>query len=106
MAGENSKASSEDSKRPTSWNIYKTIIDYHQLPNLGAILKGDLVSKIRNVIGLKDIINCECNCNSATKLKGKYAYGYECRACCVVDKVTWKIFLLVYMVSTQKHPQK
>ena len=61
---------------------------YHQFPNLGEILQYDLLGKIRKGIGSEYFLNCEFNCNYTTKVKGKCAYGGECRSCCVVYKVT------------------
>ena len=63
-------------------------MSYHQFPNLGEILQGDLVGKIRKVIGSKGFLNRECNCNYTTKVKGTCAYRGECRAHFVVYKVT------------------
>ena len=49
---------------------------YHRwFPNLGEILKVDMVVKIREIIGSKYFPNRECNSNSKTKVKGTCAYG-------------------------------
>ena len=44
-------------------------MSYRILLNLGEILQGDMVGKLRKGIGSKDFLNCECNCNSRTKVK-------------------------------------
>ena len=59
-------------------------MSYHRFPNLGEILQGDLVGKLRKGIGSKDFLNCECNCSSMKKVKGECAYEGDCRACCIV----------------------
>ena len=62
-------------------------MSYHQFPNIWDILQGDLLGKIRKVIGSKTILNCECNCDSTTNVKVTCAYGGKCRAYCVVYEV-------------------
>ena len=56
----------------------RTRMSYHRFPNLGELLQGDLVIKIRRNLASKDFIDTECNCNTNTKVKGKCAYGGEC----------------------------
>ena len=48
---------------------------YHRFPNIGEILKGDMIGKLRKVSVSKDFLNRECNCISTTKVEGKCAYG-------------------------------
>ena len=57
---------------------------YHRFPNIGYILQGDMVGKIRKIIRSKYSLNRGCSCSSATNLKGTCAYGGEGRECCVV----------------------
>ena len=42
-------------------------MSYHIFPNIGEIPQGDLVGKLREGIGSKDILNCKCNCSSTKK---------------------------------------
>ena len=70
-------------------------MSYHRLPNLGEILQGDMVGKLRKLIELKDFLNRECNCNSTTKVKGTCAYEGEFIAFCVVYKVTCRLCISV-----------
>ena len=72
-----------------------------RFPNLGEILQSDMVGKIRKGIVSKVFLNCDCKCKSTNKVKGTCACGGECRACCVVYKVVWRLCLIVYMVNTQ-----
>ena len=67
-----------------------TRMSYHRFQNLGELLQGDLVSKIRLNLASKDFLDRECNCNTSTKVKGKCAYGGKCQKCCVIYKVTFK----------------
>ena len=81
-------------------------MSYHPFPNLGEILQGDLVDKIRKGIGSEYFLNRKCNCNYTTKVKGTCAYGGERRACCVAYKVTCRKCLSVYVVNTKKTLKK
>ena len=81
-------------------------MSYHIFPNLGEILQGDLVGKLREGIVLKDFLNRECNCISTTKVKGECAYEGGCRACCIVYKVTCKKGLSLYVGKTQNTQKK
>ena len=65
-------------------------MSYHRFPNLGEILQGDLVGKLIEGIGSKDFLNRECHCSSTKKVKVESAYEGDCRAFCVVYKVTCK----------------
>ena len=73
----------------------------HRLPILGEILQGDLVGKIRKLIGLKYFLNCECNCTSKTMVKFTCAYRGECRIFIYFYKVTCRQSLSFYVVNTQ-----
>ena len=75
----------------------------HIFPNLGESLQGDMVGKIRKGIVSKVFLNCDCKCKSTNKVKGTCACGGECRACCVVYKVIYRRFILVYAVNTQNN---
>ena len=81
-------------------------MSYHKLPNLGRILQGDLLGDISKGIGSKDFLNHECNYNSITKFKVACAYGDECRACCIVYRVTLQKCLPVYVGNNQKTTKK
>ena len=78
----------------------------HIFPNLGEFLQGDIVGKLRKVIVLKYFLNFECNFSSTTKEKQTCAYKGECRACCVVYKVTCILRLSVYVVNTKNNLKK
>ena len=45
-------------------------MSYHRFPNLGEVLQGDMIGKLRKGIGSKDFLDRECNCSSTTKVKG------------------------------------
>ena len=79
-------------------------IYYHWFPNLGEILQGDIVGKIRKRIGLKYFLNLECKCNSTIKVKGKCANGDECRAYCAVYKLACR--KCVYFSLCGKHSKQ
>ena len=81
-------------------------MSYRILLNIGEILQGDMVGKLRKVIGSKVFLNRKCNFNSTTKAKGTCAYEGEFRACCVVYKVTCRQCLSVYMGNTQNTIKK
>ena len=81
-------------------------MSYHQFPNLGEILQGDIIVNIRKGIGLKAFLNCECICNSTTKVKVTCSYGGEFRSCCVVYKMTCRKYLSVYVGNTQNTLKK
>ena len=44
-------------------------MSYHRFPNLGEVLQGDMIWKLRKGIGSKDFLDRECNCNSTKKVK-------------------------------------
>ena len=52
-------------------------MSYHQFPNIGEILRGDIVDKIRKGIGTNEFQNRECYFNSTTKVKGTCEYRGE-----------------------------
>ena len=79
---------------------------YHRYPNLGELLQGDLVSKIRCNLASKDFLDRECNCNTTTKVKSRCEYGGECSRCCVIYKVTCKWCGDFYVVNTQDNLKK
>ena len=79
---------------------------YHRFPNLGEILQGYMVGKLREGIGSKDFLNRECNCSSTKKVNGECAYESDYRACCVVYKVTCKPFLSLHVGNTQNNQKK
>ena len=83
-----------------------TWMSYHRFPNLGELLLGDLSSKIRRNLASKDFLDIECNCDTNTKVKGKCAYGGECRRCCVIYKVTCKCGGNFYVVNIQNTLKK
>ena len=56
-------------------------ISDQQFPNMGEILQGDLVSKIRDGIWSKYFPHHECNCSYKSKVKHICAYGGECMEC-------------------------
>ena len=66
----------------------------------------DKVGKLRERIGPKDFLDCECNCISTTKVRGECAYKGECRSCCLVYKITCKLFLSVYLVNKKNTLKK
>ena len=76
-------------------------MSYHRYPNLSEVLQGDMIGKLRKGIGLKDFLDHECNCSSTTKVKYECAYEGDCRAYCIVYKVTCKKCLSVYVGNTQ-----
>ena len=80
-------------------------MSYHRFPNLGEIPQGDMVGKLRKVIGSKHFLNRECICSSTTKVKVTFYYEGDCRLCCVAYKVTCKLFLSVYVGNTQNTPK-
>ena len=69
----------------------KALPDFHTVLRY-TYLQGDLVSSISKGIASKDILNGDCNCNTITKLNGTCAYGVEHITCCVVYKVTCKLY--------------
>ena len=81
-------------------------MSYHRFPNLGEVLHGDMIGKLRKGIGSKDFLDREYNCSSSTKVKGECAYEGDCRACCIVYKVTCKKRLSVYVGNTQNTLKK
>ena len=81
-------------------------MSYRRFPNLGGILQGDKVSKIRRGLESKGCIDRELNCNLATKVNGMCAYGGKCRRCCVIYKVTCKFCGNFYVGNTQKNLKK
>ena len=83
-----------------------TPMSYHRLPNLGEILQGYLVSKLRNSLEYNDSIDIECNYNLTTKVNGICAYIGECRRCCVVYKVTCQCCGDFYVGNTQNTLKK
>ena len=60
-----------------------------------------MIGKLRKGTGSKDFLDRECNCSSTTKVKGECAYKGDCRACCIVYKVTCKKCLSVYVGNNQ-----
>ena len=81
-------------------------MSYHIFPNLGKLVQGDLVSKIRRNLASKEFLDRECNCNTNTKVKGTCAYGGEYRRCCVIYKVTCKCCDNFYVGNTQNTLKK
>ena len=81
-------------------------MSYHKLPNITETLEGDVVGKIRKVIGLKDFLNREYNCNSTTKVKGTCSYWGECRSYFILYKFTCRKYLSVYVGNTEKKFKK
>ena len=81
-------------------------MSYHIFPNLGELLQGDLVSKIRCNLASKDFLDIEFNCNTTTKVKGRCAYGGECLICCVIYKVMCKCCGDFYFGNTQNTLKK
>ena len=81
-------------------------MSYHRFPNLGEILQGDMVVKLRKGIGSEDLLNLERNCISTTTVKGICTHEGDCRACCIVYKVTCKLCLSAYLGNTQNTPRK
>ena len=65
-------------------------ISYYRFPNLGEVLQGDMIGKLRKGTRSKYILDRECNCSSTTKVKSECAYEGDCRAYCIVYKVTGK----------------
>ena len=76
-------------------------MSYHISPNLGEILQGDLVSKIRRKLTSKYFLDRKCNCKTSTKVKVRCADGGECQRCCVIYKVTCKCCGEFYVGNTQ-----
>ena len=76
-------------------------MSYHRFPNLGKLLQGDLVSKIRRDLASKCFLDRECNCNSATKVNCICVYRGECHSCGVIYKVTCKFCADFYVGNTQ-----
>ena len=74
---------------------------YHILLNLGELIQGDLVSKLREGLSYKESVDRECNYNSTMKVSGMCAYRGDCRRCCVVYKVTCKCCGNLYVENTQ-----
>ena len=60
-----------------------------------------MIRKLRKGISSKDFLDRECNCISTTKVKDEFVYEGDCRACCIVYKVTCKKCLSVYVGNTQ-----
>ena len=83
-----------------------TRMSYHRLPNLGELVQGYLVSKTRRNLASKDFLNREYNCNTTKKVKGRCAYGGECRRCFVIHKVTCKCCGDFYVGNTQNTIKK
>ena len=81
-------------------------MSYRRFPNLGEILRGDMVGKLREGIGSKDFLYRGCNCSSTTKVKGECAYDVDCRARCAVYRVNCKLRLSVYVGNTQNTQKK
>ena len=54
-------------------------MSYHRFPNLGEVLQGDMIGKLRKGIGSKYLLDRECNCSSTTKVKFECAYEGDCR---------------------------
>ena len=79
----------------------RTRMSYHRLPNLGELLQGDMVSKIRRNLASKYFLDRYCNCNTSTKVKGRYSYGGECQSFCVIYKVTYKCCGDFYVGNTK-----
>ena len=79
---------------------------YHIFPNLGELLQGYLVSKIRLNLASKAFLDRECNCNTNTKVKGRCTYGGEYRRCCVIYKVTCKCCVDFYVGNTPNNFKK
>ena len=44
-------------------------MSYHKFPNLGEILQGDMVGKLRKGVGSRYFFNRECNFSFTTKAK-------------------------------------
>ena len=44
-------------------------MSYHRFPNIGEVLQGDMIGKLRKGIGMKYFLDRECNCSSTTKVK-------------------------------------
>ena len=49
-------------------------MSYHRFPNIGEVLQGDMIGKLRKGIGMKYFLDRECDCSSTTKVKGECAY--------------------------------
>ena len=41
---------------------FRVRMSYHIFPNLGEVLQGDMIGKLRKGIGSKDFLDRECNC--------------------------------------------
>ena len=63
-------------------------MSYHRFPNQGEVSQDVMIGKFRKGIGLKYVLDRECNSSSTTEVKGECAYEGDCRACCIVDKAT------------------
>ena len=74
---------------------------YHRSLNLGEIIQGFMVGKVRKGIGSKYFLNCDYNFSSMTKVKWTFVYEGEYIACCVVCKVTCRLRLSVYVGKNQ-----
>ena len=76
-------------------------VSYHIFPNLGELLQRDLGSKIGRNLASNYFLDRECNCNTTNKVKGRWAYGGECRRCCVIYKLMCKWCRDFYVGNTQ-----
>ena len=65
-------------------NRIRTWMSYNRLPNLGGLIQGNLVSKLRKCFAPKDFVNRECNWRSARKVNGICVYKGNFCKCCVV----------------------
>ena len=74
---------------------------YHRLPNLGELLQGNLVSKLRKGFASEEFIDRECKCDLTTKVNGMCACRGECRGCRSVYEVTYKFWGDFYVGNTQ-----
>ena len=76
-------------------------MSYRRFPNLGGIVKGDLVSKLRKGLPLEDFVDRDCNCNLIKKVFVTCIYKGGCCGCFVVYKVTCKYCDNFCIVDTQ-----
>ena len=76
-------------------------MSYHRLPNLGGLIKGDLVTNLQKGLSSKEFVDIEWNWNLTTKVNGMCANRSEYQRCCVFYKFTYKCCGDFYDVNTQ-----
>ena len=67
-----------------------TQMTYHEFLNLGELIQGSFVIKLRKGLASKYLFNRDWNCKYTTKVNGKCAYKVEFHECCIFQKVPYR----------------